>query len=323
MSDGPALAVHRPDGPPAPADDPPGLRLDVGLYVGPLDLLHHLARRSEVDVRELELAEVARQFDRYAKALAVLDLDGAGDFLTAASHLLEMKSKRVLPAPPKRQKVERSADRTELLARLLEYRRYKEAAGELERRAAGCAERLPRVAPRPERDGNGVDRIRDVELWDLVGALARVLEPAEEVGAGTLKREDVPVAKWVETPRRPRAEGGPGAVRDLFRGPGGPVRRRRGVSGGAGTAEAPRVPGDTGRRGRADRDRTAGGWGVGPAVPAVSRVRYWPDVPRSFTSHPAGGAGPTESPPCPSSRSSASSPPAGTSPRRSTPSRPG
>ena len=209
MSDGPALAVHRPDSAPAAdEEDEPGLRLDVGLYAGPLDLLHHLARRSEVDVRELEVAEVARQFESYANALSFLDLDGTGDFLTAAAALLEMKSKRVLPAPPKRQKVEQTADRTALLARLLEYRRYKEAAEELERRAAGSAERLPRIAPRPERDGGGVDRIRDVELWDLVGALARVLEPAEEVGAGTLKREDVPVAKWVEVlANRVRAEG--------------------------------------------------------------------------------------------------------------------
>ena len=197
----PALAVHRPESAAAGEvleQDEPGLRLDVGLYVGPLDLLHHLARRSEVDVRELPISEVARQFAAYSKALAYLDLDGTGDFLTTAAHLLEMKSQRALPAPPKRKKVERTADRTALLARLLEYRRYREAAEELERRAAGTRERLPRIAPRPTKGGGGVDRIRDVELWDLVGALARVLEPAEEVGAGTLKREDVPVAKWVE-----------------------------------------------------------------------------------------------------------------------------
>ena len=211
MSDAPALAVHRPEPPPGSDrsdGEEPGLRLDLGLYAGPLDLLHHLARRSEVDVRELPVAEVARQFDRFSRALTYVDLEGAGDFLAAASHLLEMKSQRAVPAPPKRKKVERTADRTALLARLLEYRRYKEAAAELERRAAGASERLPRIAPKPERDGGGIDRIRDVELWDLVGALARVLEPAEEVGAGTLKREDVPVAEWVQIlADRVRAEG--------------------------------------------------------------------------------------------------------------------
>ena len=197
MSDAPALAVHRPDGDAQPEGEP-GLRLDLGLYAGPLDLLHHLARRSEVDVRELPVAEVARQFERYAAALELLDLDGTGDFLSAASHLLEMKSKRVLPVAPKKERIEQTEDRTALLARLLEYRRYKEAAAELERRAAGSAERLPRIAPKPQSDRGGVDRIRDVELWDLIGALARVLEPTESVGAGTVKREEVPVAKWVE-----------------------------------------------------------------------------------------------------------------------------
>ena len=222
MADAPALAVHRPDELPPdevpsgdvpsdrgrPEKEEPGLRLDLGLYAGPLDLLHHLARRSELDVRELPVAEVARQFERYAAVLGYLDLDGTGDFLSAASHLLEMKSRRVLPAPPKREKVERTEDRTALLTRLLEYRRYKEAAAELERRAAGSAERLPRIAPKPQNDRGGVDRIRDVELWDLIGALARVLEPAEEAGAGTLKREEIPVAKWVEVlAHRVRREG--------------------------------------------------------------------------------------------------------------------
>jgi len=205
--DAPALAVHRPDA--AEAPEPDGFRVGLDLYVGPIDLLHHLARRSEVDLLDLPLAEVVGQFESYSKALGYLDLDGTGDFLTAASHLVEMKSKRALPVAPKKTKEEAPGeDRTALLTRLLEYRRYKEAAAALERRASGAAERLSRIVERPAADRGGADRIRDVELWDLVGALARVIEPAEEVGAGTVKREEIPVAKWVKTlSARIKAEG--------------------------------------------------------------------------------------------------------------------
>lgn len=204
-TDGPALSVHRPDagapraGNVAEPPEPEGFRAELDLYVGPIDLLHHLARRSELDLLDLPLAQVVGQFEAYSRALGFLDLDGTGDFLSAATHLVEMKSKRALPVAPKKTKEEApSEDRTALLSRLLEYRRYKEAAAALERRASGAAERLPRIVERPSNDRGGADRIRDVELWDLVGALARVLEPAEEVGAGTVKREAIPVAKWVE-----------------------------------------------------------------------------------------------------------------------------
>ena len=210
----PALALHEPGaGEPKTGEsdlaEPPGFRAELDLYVGPVDLLHHLARRSEVDLLDLPLAEVVGQFEAYSRALGYLDLDGAGDFLSAATHLVEMKSKRALPVAPKKTKEDAPGeDRTALLSRLLEYRRYKEAAAALERRAAGASERLPRIVERPAAGSGAADRIRDVELWDLVGALARVIEPAEEVGSGTLKREEIPVAKWVETlAARVRAEG--------------------------------------------------------------------------------------------------------------------
>ncbi|NNJ24140.1 segregation and condensation protein A [Alienimonas chondri] len=212
-ADAPALAVHRPqteaNRDAIAEEEAEGFRIGLDLYVGPVDLLHHLARRSEVDLLDLPLAKVVGQFEAYSKALGYLDLDGTGDFLSAATHLVEMKSKRALPVAPKKEKEEApSEDRTALLSRLLEYRRYKEAAAALEKRASGASERLPRIVDRPAADRGGADRIRDVELWDLVGALARVIEPAEEVGAGTLKREEIPVAKWVERlDARIRAEG--------------------------------------------------------------------------------------------------------------------
>ena len=293
-ADAPPLSVHRPGDAPAEGplpgepveqeEEPEGFRVGLDLYVGPVDLLHHLARRSEVDLLDLPLAAVVGQFEAYSKALGYLDLDGTGDFLSAATHLVEMKSKRALPVAPKKQKEEApSEDRTALLSRLLEYRRYKEAAAALERRAAGAAERLPRIVEKPAAESGAADRIRDVELWDLVGALARVLEPAEDVGAGTVKREEIPVAKWVETlGARIREEGrvqfetcfDDPSDRSAVTGGGG-----GGVPGGAGVAPPPRVPGGAGRELRPDRAACRPGKLIGvrcadaPAVGAAAGTR--------------------------------------------------
>ena len=219
--DTPGPVLHEPPDGASPdalsGEGPGGFRADLGVYLGPVELLSHLVRKSELDVRGVPLAGLVSQFEAYVAVLGYLDLAETGEFLATAARLLELKSGKSLPAPPKREKKEAAPEaRTALLARLLEYRRYKEAAAELDRRAGAAADRLPRIVEKPEAERRGFDRVKNVELWDLVGALARVLEPPEEVGAGSVKREEIPVRVWVE--RIGARVRGEGAVRflDLF-----------------------------------------------------------------------------------------------------------
>lgn len=105
---------------------PLNIKLDV--FEGPLDLLLHLIRKSEVDIYNIPIAEITDQYISYLKAMEELDLDIASEFLVMAATLIEIKSKMLLP---KKKDEESAADedpRVELVEKLVEYKKYKEFA---------------------------------------------------------------------------------------------------------------------------------------------------------------------------------------------------
>lgn len=178
-------------------------RVELDLFSGPLDLLLYLVKRSEVDVSEVSLAKIASQFVTYLEVLQFIDLDLAGEFLVTASTLIEIKSRAALPQEAAEDTEDPATEdlaRSGLVTRLLEYRKFKAAAAELEERAARWQERYPRLSIEQPGDANDPteDRIREVELWDLVSALGRVLQKKETVGTASLRREEIPVAVLVE-----------------------------------------------------------------------------------------------------------------------------
>ena len=178
-------------------------RVELDRYSGPLDLMLFLVRRSELDLLDLPIAEITVQFQRYLSALQFLDLEQAGDFVVMASTLLEIKSRLALPNPEEEAEVpvETSDDpRGGLIQQLLEYKKFKEAAASLEERAAEWRERYPRLSDeRPDavRDLSG-DRIKGVELWDLVSALSRVLERRVIDEESAIRYDDTPISTYVE-----------------------------------------------------------------------------------------------------------------------------
>ncbi|MEX0716815.1 MAG: segregation/condensation protein A [Planctomycetaceae bacterium] len=189
----------------------PDYRVQLDLYAGPLDLLLYLVRRSELDVLELQIARITSQFVEFLEVLEFLDLDQVGEFLVTAGTLLEIKSRLVLPQPEEEAEAEiEDEPRGDLIQRLLEYKRFKEAAIALEERAALWQDRFPRLSderPRQEKDP-AADRIRQVELWDLVGALARVLRTRTIEREHSVRHEEEPIAAHVaRIAARVRAEG--------------------------------------------------------------------------------------------------------------------
>ena len=178
-------------------------RVELDRYSGPLDLLLFLVRRSELDLLDLPIAEITAQFQRYLETLQqFLDLDQAGDFVVMASTLLEIKSRLALPnAEEEEVPVEVSDDpRGGLIQQLLEYKRIKEAAQLLDERGAEWGERYARLSDeRPDavRD-QSADRIKGVELWDLVSALSRVLERRVIEEESKIRYDDTPISVYVE-----------------------------------------------------------------------------------------------------------------------------
>src|SRR5690606_31650883 len=109
-------------------------------FQGPLDLLLHLIRKHELDILDIPIAFVTEEYLRYLEAMDELDLAVAGEYLVMAATLLHIKSKMLLPRAPQDDEedgveVEDLDPREELVRRLLEYQRYRDAAERLAERA--------------------------------------------------------------------------------------------------------------------------------------------------------------------------------------------
>ena len=107
---------------------------NLDIFEGPLDLLLHLIKEQKMDVYDIPIAEITRQYLTYLDLLSELNLEMVGEYLVMAAELAKIKSKTLLPTPETEEDALAAAGedpRAELMRRLLEYQRYKEAAFEL------------------------------------------------------------------------------------------------------------------------------------------------------------------------------------------------
>jgi segregation and condensation protein A len=185
-------------------------------YHGPLDLLLYLVKRNEVDVLDIPLAQVADQFLAYVLALRELDIEFAGEFLVTTATLMEIKSRSLLPGDAHEAAPDAPDPRRELVRQLLEYRKFKDAAGALEARAEEAGLRLARQEP-PEPARESGPKVRAVELWDLVSAFARLMRETQSLQPTTILVDDTPQHVYeAQLRERVAAAGGRLAFRDAF-----------------------------------------------------------------------------------------------------------
>ena len=152
---------------------PYSVRLPV--FEGPLDLLLHLIRINEVEITDIPIARICEQYLEYLTLMGELNLEVVGEYLVMASTLAWIKSRMLLPAERVGEDGEEIDPRAELVARLLEYQRFKEVAAELgERKRLGrdvfAAKGFELEAPAES------EREIEIGLFDLVEAYRRVLE---------------------------------------------------------------------------------------------------------------------------------------------------
>ncbi len=181
-------------------------RIDLGCFGGPLDLLLHLVRRHELDICRISLAGITSEFNQYLEVLELLDLELVGDFIVVASTLLEIKSREALPVQEESADDELAEDISDndLIQRLLDYKRFKRAAQKLNDRASEWLERYPRLSDdRPKSAGERLpDRVRGVEIWDLVSALARIIRIPEITEQTTIRMDETPLSVHQDRIRR-------------------------------------------------------------------------------------------------------------------------
>lgn len=145
-------------------------RVSLDIFEGPLDLLLYLIKKEEMDISEVSVSAVAEQYLRYIELMKALDINFAGEYLVTAATLIHLKSNSLLPEDENLEEEEEAAD---LVSQLLEYKKYKEAAGLLQQKEE---ERL-NVFTRPEAElPYDEEVLLEVSLFDLLGAFSKVLD---------------------------------------------------------------------------------------------------------------------------------------------------
>jgi segregation and condensation protein A len=156
-------------------EDAPRIRLPV--FEGPLDLLLYLIRKDEIDIHDIPIAPITRQYMEYLELMREMNLDVAGEFMVMAATLIHIKSKMLVPVDPTEAEGEPQEDpREALVQRLLEFQRYKEAAGVLHQKGQIRAATWTRPqGALPAFDDAG-EEILEAGLFDLISAFKDLLE---------------------------------------------------------------------------------------------------------------------------------------------------
>jgi segregation and condensation protein A len=170
-------------------------RVQLDTFAGPLDLLLYLVRKHELDVLEIPIARVAEQYLDLITVIEQIDVDAVGDFLDLATRLMEMKARMMLPRQDEAEEQEIEESRQDLVARLLDYKKYKDAAVALEERNRQWQLRFARrtndldEGPRDPAD----QPIHEVELWDLVSAFSRVMREKSKPKVTRIRHDETPI----------------------------------------------------------------------------------------------------------------------------------
>ncbi len=157
----------------------PEYRVNLDVYNGPLDLLLYLIRREEVDIHDIPIARITEQYLAYVEMLKVLDPNLAGDFLVLAATLMEVKTRMLLPVTEAEDDQDEGFGidpRTDLIRQLLQYKAFKDVAGDLEAAAQIQALKHPRRPVEIEHPGEKEVNLEDVQIWDLFDAFKQVMD---------------------------------------------------------------------------------------------------------------------------------------------------
>lgn len=170
-------------------DDVPKILLPV--FEGPLDLLLYLLRREKIDIHNIPIAPITRQYMEYLELMRELNLELAGEFMVMAATLIHIKSKMLVPLSPTEAAGEEELEdpREELVRRLLEFERYKEAAGLLHQRReirAATWGRPDTVVPQFDDSG---EEMLEAGLFDLIAAFKELLERRKTLLAHEVESE--------------------------------------------------------------------------------------------------------------------------------------
>nr|WP_320048290.1 segregation/condensation protein A [uncultured Desulfuromonas sp.] len=180
----------------------PVYQVHLESFDGPLDLLLHLVNKNEMDIYDISMAEITRQYLESLDQMKEHNLDIASEFLVMAATLMYIKSRMLLPKREPDEGEEEEVDpRAELVQRLLEYRRYKEGAEQLDEYPQLNRDVFARPEGLEDRDGHeereSEPMVHDVGVYDLVKALRELLQEAPEPPVHAVTKSAMTVAQGI------------------------------------------------------------------------------------------------------------------------------
>jgi segregation and condensation protein A len=163
-------------------------------FQGPLDLLLHLVRANQVEISDIPIVEITRQYNEYLELMRDYNLEIAGDYLLMAATLMHIKSRMLLPPDPDAEEGEVEDPRAELAQQLLDYQKFKQAAESLQ----AMETRRSLIWTREELPSEFVDEeLLAVDMFDLLQAFRKLLGRLDEETRRQLKRDTVSVAEKI------------------------------------------------------------------------------------------------------------------------------
>src|SRR6266436_9899280 len=177
-----------------PDGDSDQLKITLGEFEGPLDLLLYLIRQEQINIYDIPVARITDEYLRYLNLMRELDLTMAGDFLVMAAQLIELKSRMLLPRDPLAEADEEIDLRAELVNLLLEHEKFKAAAEMLWSRAT--VEQAVFTRAEIETDKNNPEVI--VGLFDLLRVFQEILARKKEEILMEIEREEVSMAEMID-----------------------------------------------------------------------------------------------------------------------------
>jgi len=156
------------------------VRLEI--FEGPLDLLLYLIKKDEVDIHHILIERITRQYLAYIATFRLLNIDLASEFIVMAANLMYLKSRTLLPRAeqPPAEDAEEDDPRWDLIRQLIEYKKFKDAAGFLALRAAEQEGRFAHQPDKPDLSNADPAPLAEVSIFDLIRAFQNVLKRFEE-----------------------------------------------------------------------------------------------------------------------------------------------
>ncbi len=176
-------------------------QIKLPVFEGPFDLLLFLIKKNEIDIYDIPIAEITRQYLEYLDLMKMFNLEVAGEFIEMVATLMLIKVRILLPNPPTNDDEEPVDPRIELVNQLLEYKRFKEASLKFKVMEDENRRYFPRNAPElkqiAEKDDNELD-FADVTLFDLLTAFKQALDNMPKVTIHQVKTIKITLEEQIE-----------------------------------------------------------------------------------------------------------------------------